>query len=75
LDEKHRLVFLLREVEGLSVKETAVALGLTEANTKMRLLRARLQLRELLTRAFGDPDSRKTKLFIKSFFTLRLLLP
>ncbi len=58
LDEKHRLVFLLRDVEGLSIKETAEALGLTEANTKVRLLRARLQLRELLTRTLGDPDRR-----------------
>jgi RNA polymerase sigma-70 factor, ECF subfamily len=56
LDEKHRLVFLLRDVEGFSVKETADALGLTEANTKVRLLRARLQLREQLTRTLGDPD-------------------
>lgn len=55
LDEKHRLVFLLRDVEGLSVRETAEALGLSEANTKVRLLRARLQLRELLTRSLGDP--------------------
>jgi RNA polymerase sigma-70 factor (ECF subfamily) len=53
LDEKHRLVFLLRDVEGLSVKETAEATGLTKANVKVRLLRARLQLREKLTRAFG----------------------
>jgi RNA polymerase sigma-70 factor (ECF subfamily) len=58
LDEKHRLVFLLRDVEGLSVKETANALGLSEANTKVRLLRARLQLRELLTRTLGDPARR-----------------
>lgn len=58
LDEKHRLVFLLRDVEGFSVKETAEALGLTEANTKIRLLRARLQLREQLTRTLGDPDKR-----------------
>lgn len=58
LDEKHRLVFLLRDVEGFSVKETAEALGLTEANTKVRLLRARLQLRELLTRTLGDPARR-----------------
>jgi RNA polymerase sigma-70 factor (ECF subfamily) len=55
LDENHRLVFLLRDVEGLSVRETAEALGLSEANVKVRLLRARLQLRERLTRAFGDP--------------------
>jgi RNA polymerase sigma-70 factor (ECF subfamily) len=58
LDEKHRLVFLLRDVEGLSVKETAEALGLSEANTKVRLLRARLQLREELTRTLGDPGRR-----------------
>ena len=58
LDEKHRLVFLLRDVEGLSVLETAEALGISETNTKVRLLRARLQLRELLTRAFGD-DARR----------------
>lgn len=58
LDEKHRLVFLLRDVEGLSVKETAEALGLSEANTKVRLLRARLQLRERLTVALGDPKRR-----------------
>jgi RNA polymerase sigma-70 factor (ECF subfamily) len=58
LDEKHRLVFLLRDVEGLSVKEAAEALGLSEANTKVRLLRARLQLREELTRTLGDPSRR-----------------
>ena len=61
LDEKHRLVFLLRDVEGLSVKETAEATGLSEANTKVRLLRARLQLRELLTRALGDPAQRAVR--------------
>lgn len=60
LDEKHRMVFLLRDVEGLSIKETADALGLTEANTKVRLLRARLQLRERLTRTLGDPQTRVT---------------
>lgn len=58
LDEKHRLVFLLRDVEGLSIQETAETLGLSEANVKVRLLRARLQLREVLTRAFGDPKRR-----------------
>jgi RNA polymerase sigma-70 factor (ECF subfamily) len=58
LDTKHRVVFLLRDVEGLSVRETAEALGLTEANVKVRLLRARLQLREYLTRVLGDPAKR-----------------
>jgi len=55
LDEKYRLVFLLRDVEGLSVRETAEVLRLSEANVKVRLLRARLELREYLTRKLGDP--------------------
>ncbi len=54
LDDKYRLVFLLRDVEGLSTAETAEALEISEANVKVRLLRARLMLREKLTRAFGD---------------------
>jgi RNA polymerase sigma-70 factor (ECF subfamily) len=58
LDEKYRLVFLLRDVEGLSVRETAELLGLSETNVKVRLLRARLQLREHLTRVLGDPARR-----------------
>jgi len=58
LDEKYRLVFLLRDVEGLSVRETANTLDLSEANVKVRLLRARLQLREQLTRTLGDPARR-----------------
>jgi RNA polymerase sigma-70 factor, ECF subfamily len=57
LDEKHRVVFVLRDVQGMSVKETAEALGISEGNVKVRLLRARLQLREQLTRAFGDPET------------------
>jgi RNA polymerase sigma-70 factor (ECF subfamily) len=61
LDTKLRTVFLLRDVEGLSIKETAQALGLSEANTKVRLLRARLQLRELLTRTLGDPHRQVTR--------------
>ena len=61
LDDKHRLVFLLRDVEGLSVRETAATLGLSEANVKVRLLRARLQLREQLTRTLGDPQTRRMR--------------
>ncbi|HAC91318.1 MAG TPA: RNA polymerase subunit sigma-24 [Planctomycetaceae bacterium] len=55
LDDKYRLVFVLRDVEGLSVRETAQALDLTESTVKVRLLRARLALRERLTQKFGDP--------------------
>lgn len=58
LEEKYRLVFLLRDVEGLSTNQTAETLGITVANTKVRLLRARLMLREQLTRVFGDEATR-----------------
>lgn len=54
LDDKYRLVFVLRDVEGLSVRETAQALELKESTVKVRLLRARLALRERLTTKFGD---------------------
>ena len=54
LDDKYRLVFVLRDVEGLSVRETAETLELTESTVKVRLLRARLALRERLTKKFGD---------------------
>ena len=58
LDEKYRIVFVLRDIEGLSVRETAKALELTEATVKVRLLRARLMMREQLPRAFGDESTR-----------------
>lgn len=53
LPENLRSVFLLRDIEGLSTSETAAALGLTEANTKVRLHRARLALRERLSSYFA----------------------
>lgn len=48
----YRSVFLLRDVDDLSTEETAEALGLSVPAVKSRLLRARLQLREKLTRHF-----------------------
>jgi len=54
LPEKLRVVFLLRDVEGLSIKETSEALDLTETAVKTRLLRARLHLREQLSVYFSE---------------------
>jgi RNA polymerase sigma-70 factor (ECF subfamily) len=48
-----RVVFILRDIEGLSIKETSEALNLTETNVKTRLLRARLNLREKLSGYFS----------------------
>ncbi len=53
LPETLRTVFLLRDIQELSIKETADALGLTESNVKIRLLRARLSLREQLSAYYG----------------------
>jgi RNA polymerase sigma-70 factor (ECF subfamily) len=47
-----RVVFQLRDVDGLSTEETAETLGLSVPAVKSRLLRARLQLRERLSRYF-----------------------
>lgn len=54
LPETLRVVFLLRDIEGLSTQETADVLGISEGAVKTRLSRARLQLRELLTAYFGE---------------------
>ena len=48
----YRAVFVLRDVDGLSTEETAEALELSVPAVKSRLLRARLQLRDKLTRYF-----------------------
>jgi RNA polymerase sigma-70 factor (ECF subfamily) len=58
LDPKYGVVFVLRDMEGYSTQETAEVLGLTVANVKVRLLRARLQLRERLTQQYGDEAHR-----------------
>jgi len=51
LPQGFRSVFVLREVEGLSVEETAQALDIPPATVKTRLLRARKKLRDAL-----EPD-------------------
>ncbi|HUI56941.1 MAG TPA: sigma-70 family RNA polymerase sigma factor [Bryobacteraceae bacterium] len=52
LEPLYRSVFVLRDIDELSTEETADALGLSVPAVKSRLLRARLQLREKLTRYF-----------------------
>src|ERR1700745_3141004 len=48
LPEKYRTVLILRDVQHLSINEPAKVLGLSEANVKPRLCRARLQMRDAL---------------------------
>jgi len=65
-----RIVFVLRDVEGLSTEETAETLGLSVPAVKSRLLRARLQLRERLSRYFrkkkGSTETRPGETGVKS---------
>lgn len=52
LAPKYREVFVLRDVQNISISETAKMLGISEANVKTRLLRARLQMRDVLAPGF-----------------------
>jgi RNA polymerase sigma-70 factor (ECF subfamily) len=56
LPDSHRLVLVLRDVEGLDTAETARALGIGPDATKMRLHRARQALRTLLERRLPRED-------------------
>jgi RNA polymerase sigma-70 factor (ECF subfamily) len=51
-----RVVFVLRDIEGLSLEQTAEALNLSLSAVKARSWRARLQLRERLSEYFNKPE-------------------
>ena len=53
LNAKYQEVFVLRDVQHLSIAETAKSLGISSAAVKTRLLRARLMLRDLLAPGLG----------------------
>lgn len=63
----YREVFVLRDVQHMSIAETAAALGITVASVKSRLLRARLQMRDALAPgidgawSIGDGSWRKVR--------------
>lgn len=56
LPEKHRTVFIMRELENMSVAETMECLDLSEANVKIRLNRAKVMLRDKLREYLKDKD-------------------
>ena len=51
----YRMVFLLREINGLSVQETAKTLNISETNVKVRLNRAKAMLRKEIEKMY-TPD-------------------
>jgi RNA polymerase sigma-70 factor (ECF subfamily) len=63
LHRQYWLVFQLREVEGLSTKETAEALDLSSSAVKTRLRRARIKLRNSLDSYFRSMQPRNDFLF------------
>ena len=61
---------MLRDIEGLSIEQAAIALNLSQSAVKSRLWRARLQLRERLNKYFGKPAESAQ---VESTFYKRLL--
>lgn len=57
LSEGLRIVFLLRDTEGLSTAEVADALDVSESAVKSRLHRARLLLRDRLSQYFAQAEA------------------
>lgn len=56
LTEEYRMVFSLRELNGLSVQETADVLSITPANVKVRLNRARQMMRAEIEKMYTPED-------------------
>lgn len=61
LSDSNRAAFLLRDVEGLSTREAAESLDISESALKVRLMRARMQLRDELTGFFAEKMTRELK--------------
>lgn len=61
LPENLKVVFVMRDLEGLSIPETAEVLNLSENNVKIRLLRARLHLRQELSMYFGGKMQKESR--------------
>jgi len=53
LPEKYRTVLILRDVQQMSIAETAKALGISKENVKARTSRARLKMRDCLAPGWG----------------------
>lgn len=56
LPEKYRTVFVMREVEGMSVAETSESLEISQTNVKVRLNRAKGMLRETISGFYHDME-------------------
>jgi RNA polymerase sigma-70 factor (ECF subfamily) len=58
LPEKYRTVLILRDIQHMSIADTARILGISEPNVKTRLSRARLQMRDALAPGYDGAWTR-----------------
>lgn len=56
IPEAYRMVFTLRELDGMSVNETSEALNITESNVKVRLNRAKAMLQNEIKKAYSPEE-------------------
>ena len=56
LDTKYKTVYMMKEVEEMSIKQIAAALDLTEVNVKVRLHRSKEMLKEILYHVTNDKN-------------------
>jgi RNA polymerase sigma-70 factor (ECF subfamily) len=69
-----RTVFILRDVEGLTIDQTAEVLSVSQEAVKARLRRVRLELRERLNQYFGErTDTRRRGASLRDTGTHRIL--
>ncbi len=73
IPEDYRLVFSLREMNGLSVSETAKLLTISESNVKVRLNRAKAMLRTELEKLYTQEDLFEFNLKYCNPFTERVM--
>ncbi|MBS1783118.1 MAG: sigma-70 family RNA polymerase sigma factor [Bacteroidetes bacterium] len=73
LPEDYRLVFSLREINGLSVSETASLLDISEANVKVRLNRAKSMLRKQIEKSYSPDEIFEFNLSYCNPFTEKLM--
>lgn len=56
IPEAYRMVFTLRELDGMSVNETSDALNITESNVKVRLNRAKAMLQNEIKKIYSSEE-------------------
>ncbi|MBW7845089.1 MAG: sigma-70 family RNA polymerase sigma factor [Bacteroidia bacterium] len=73
LSEDYRMVFSLREINGLSVAETAEMLNISEPNVKVRLNRAKTMLRTEIEKSYSAEELFEFNLCYCNPFTERVM--